>query len=283
MPRLTLEKTFRTSFVEMADPNPSASTKAFKDFNRRIKHLGSSKGLTATDFRGLMGSWEGVDISQQVEEIGREALGEKDEAGFVYFLPGFSALVVSETGLVEGVYDRPNQDPTLSSYGPGLMWAALKIGQEKFAASRIRASSVIGEGYREVSEALTGESDLQKVELAKRHHIGGNSMLHYLNPQSSSMRALENRVVMAGVSGVLHAPAFTYRVCEDPDLIEIAREARINGALGGFEGNLFAGSLDSTLAGRILTGIYDEPQLDTFTNRAISDVKNRYAQGINPH
>lgn len=283
MARLTLEKTFRTSFVEMGDPEPSASKKAFLDFNRRIKHLGSARGLSESDFRELMGSWSGQDRSPLMARIGEEALEEKDEAGFNLFLPGFSALVVSETGLVEGVYDQPNQDPTLSSFGPGLMWAALKVGQEKFAASRLSASSVTGEGYAEVSRALTGEPDLRNIPLAERHHIGGNSMLHYLNPQSSSMRALETRVVMAGVSGVLYAPAFIYRICEDPDALRIAQEGRASGALDSFEGNLFAGSLDSTLAGRVLVGLYDIPQEDSFADRAISDVKNRHLQGVNPH
>lgn len=281
MAKLTLEKTFRTSFTEMGDPDPSASRKAFKDFNRRVKHLGSTRGLSEADFHELMTS--GSDRSQQVWEIGKEALGEKDEADFDLFMPGFSALVVSETGLVEGVYDRPNQDPVLSSFGPGLMWAALKIGQEKFSASRLRASSVTGAGYRAVSEVLTGESDLQKIPPGDRHHIGGNSMLHYLNPHSSSMRALETRVVMAGVSGVLYAPAFIYKVGEDPYTLRIAQEGRASGALDGFEGNLFAGSLDSTLAGRILMGIYGAPQEESFIDRALSDVRNRNAQGINPH
>lgn len=283
MARLTLEKTFKTSFVEMGDPDPSASKKAFKDFNRRIKHLGSTRGLSEGDFRELMGSWTGQDRSLLMAEIGVGSLEEKDEAGFNLFLPGFSALVVSETGLVEGVYDQPNQDPTLSSFGPGLMWAALKVGQEKFTASRLSASSVTGAGYAEASEALTGEPELRNIQLADRHHIGGNSMLHYLNPQSSSMRALEARVVMAGVSGVLYAPAFIYKVCEDPEVLRIAQEGRVSGALDGFEGNLFAGSLDSTLAGRILVGLYDIPQEDSFADRAISDIKNRHAQGINPH
>lgn len=281
MPKLTLEKTFETSFRDIAYEDREGSLAAFNDYNRRIKLLGERGRLGINAFQDLIHPER--DRSDQVAEIGTKALQEKSEQGDGLFELGFSAIVTTGD-YIDAVYDNPNPDPVLNSYGPGLMWAALKIGQERFAKANARSSSTVAEGYRVVNEALTGKPTIKSVPFASRHHIGGNGIAYSAYPESSSMRILEEISSHAGVSGVLYRPAFLALALKYEGISGLVDEAHETDALDGFEGNLFAGSIDSTLAGRILLGLY-QPQVaqPAFIDSAVSDILARRERGINIH
>lgn len=281
MPKLTLEKTFETSFKDIAYEGREGSLAAFKDYNRRIKLLGEGGRLGIDAFRELVHPER--DRSDQLAEIGIKALQERSGQGDELFELGFSAIVTTGD-YIDAVYDNPNPNPVLNSYGPGLMWAALKIGQERFAKANARSSSTTMEGYRVVNEALTGKPSIRSVPFASRHHIGGNGVAYSAYPQSSSMRRLEEMSSHAGVSGVLYKPAFLATALKCDGIPELVDEAHETDALDGFEGNLFAGSIDSTLAGRILLGLY-HPQVSqpAFVDSVVNDILARREIGVNIH
>ena len=279
MAKLTLEKTFSDSFRAVS--NPEHATEGFKAFNRRMRFLGKRDDgrISAGSFRELI---RGYDKSEQVAEIGRAALAQSD-----LFLPGFSGIVMVG-GFIEAVHDDPNPDPTLASYGPGLMWASLKLAQERLAITMAGAAGATREGYEVANSALTQKS-LEDVPYGDRHHIGGNGLDFYIHPDALGLRRLEKAIAIAGISGVLPKPNFHSLVLGDPNLTKLASEAHETGALGGFIGNLFAGSIDSTLAAHILlqvygAGTYNPESINVpLGERVVEDISRRHKAGINVH
>lgn len=285
MARITLEKTLGTSFNEMHDPSLEASKKAFRDYNRRIKLLGQTGRLRSEDVAELINPRISNGESQKMEKAADEALSETDRRSRRLYMPGFSAVMIQECGYVLGVVEKPNDVPELNSYGPGLMWALLKVGQEKFASVVAKSSGSLGQGYRAVSDALTGKV-LEDIPYADRHHIGGSSISRSLYPDSISMRKFETEKIHVGVSGVIGTPALrAYATMESSQSMAIVQEAERTGALAGFAGNLLAGSIDSTLGSVMLLAACDE-QLsgrNPYTNLLFESVVSRRDAGINVH
>lgn len=280
MSKLTLEQTFSESFRQIS--NPEHAQEGFVAFNRRMRYLGKKDDgrISEGAFRELIR--DGRDRSEELAEIGRVAL-----AGDGLFESGFSGIVMVG-GYIDAVHDDPNPDPTLTSYGPGLMWASLKLAQERLSGTMDRASSVTEVGYRAVNQALTGKS-LEDVPYPDRHHIGGSSLDYYIDPERHSLRGFELLIVEAGISGVLAKPKFHSLVSGDPQLTRLANEAHETGALGGFAGNLFAGSVDSSLATHILLNTYGKKSYSleeinrSFGERVVNDIIRRHGNGINVH
>ncbi len=286
MTKLNLEKVMSTSFAEMADPDVRSSRKALLDYNRRIKLLGQTGRLGIEDISELIGGiGHTPDVSAAIKKTASEALAETHEGAALY-QPGCSAVVVSEGygGTILGAYENLNPDPTLASYGPGLMWAMLKVGQERYATKQAQSSGSVMPGYATVTEALTGK-DMLATPHEERHHIGGSSDLRSLYPEcrNSSMRYYEDEVIMAGVSGVLATERFHHLARSMPELEGAVEQADTTDVLGGFEGNMFAGSLDSTLATFILVQVVDPRFIGRYTDLALSSIATRHAAGINVH
>lgn len=281
MPRITLERTLKTSFVDMSYAQKEAPIKAFRDYNRRVRLLGETGRLGVEDLLELIDSGQ-EDRSATMVDVAALALAERSD-GVQLFEPGSSAVMVAGGGRLIGAYDNPNPDPTLQSYGPGLMWALLKIGQERYAATTVCSSANLAEGYGSVNQALTGKL-LEEVAYSERQHIGGSAAPRYLNPGSTSMRALEYELLFCGVSGILARNEFRSLATEFPYLRHIASEAHSSGATAGFDGNLYAGSLDSTMASRMLGAVVGDQICETsFTERALGDIQSRHLSGINVH
>jgi hypothetical protein len=278
MAKLTLEKTMNTSFIEMRDSSDiKGSIKAFQDYNRRIKLLGANGRLDMDSTN---------DISGIITKTARQLLSEKDDDGQKLYLPGHSAVVVEADGTIVGARSVANDIPYLNRCGDGLMWALLKVGQESFAYAHAHSSASLEAGYRAVSGALTG-LPFDVIPFADRQHIGGSTVLKSLYPNSESMRKLEVVPVFAGVSGVVATPAFRdLAVAKSPEVLPIMHEAYSEPEiLDGFEGNMFAGSIDSTLASFILTSVIASiPDGERpFTNHAVASILTRHAAGINIH
>lgn len=109
--------------------------------------------------------------------------------------------------------------------------------------------------------------------------------------KSDSMRRHEYGVATVGVSGVLHKPDFRKLARQNSVVRAAELAARKTNALAGSEGNLFAGSLDSSLGARIVLGLYDNEVLNiaegvgslSFAEMAVEDIAKRHAIGINVH
>ncbi len=281
MAKLTLETTFNDSFRAISNPENATAIEGFEAFKRRMRFLGKKDDgrISLNSFRELI---RRDDKSERVAEVGRTALAQSG-----LFQPGFSAIVMVGD-FIDAVHDDPNPDPTLNSYGPGLMWASLKLAQERLAATMVNAGSTTTEGYGAVNNALTGER-LEDVPFADRHHIGGMGLDFRIDPGAPGARAFESAIAIAGVSGVLPKPDFHSLILGNPDLTNLAYEAHMTNALGGFTGNLFAGSVDSTLATHILLqiygpGSYTSKALNTpFEKRVVDDILRRRKAGINVH
>jgi hypothetical protein len=279
--KLTLETTFSDSFRAISSPEHATAIEGFKAFNRRMRFLGRQNDgrISLNSFRELI---RGYDKSEEVADVGRAALAQSD-----LFLPGFSGIVMVGD-FIDAVHDDPNPDPTLKSYGPGLMWASLKLAQERLATTVASATGATKEGYEAVNSALA-QKPLEDIAYKDRHHIGGNGLDFYIHPDAPSLRRCEKAIAIAGISGVLPKPNFHSLVLGDPNLTKLASEAHETGVLGGFTGNLFAGSVDSSLAAHILLQLYGTKSYTTkeinrpFEERVVNDILRRHDAGINVH
>ncbi len=281
MSKLTLEKTMKTSFLEMNDPEAAASKKAFQDYNHRIRLLGETARLEEAAIRELIDPSR--DVSDAICSLAGVALSDERRGKLLYH-PGVSSVIVGETGNIMGVYESPNDIPVLTAYGPGLMWALLKVGQERYACCRARSSAAEEEGYKVITEALHGQ-DMATVPYGQRPHIGGATAQKSLHPESTSLRKYETVGLHAGVSGVVGTEQLWWLAAFDKELQLAATEAVQRGYLDGFRGNLFAGSLDSTLGAVMLQSIIDGTTLQPgqYTDLAVQSIKRRVKMGINVH
>lgn len=274
MSRLTLEKTMKTSFVDIGDTSSDAP---FHEYNERIGRLAENGRLSEQDIRELIAS--GRDVSETIDQVASTALSEVlIEEGDRLFLPGYTAVIADEDGELLGVQEKPNDIPKLKSYGPSLMWAMRKIGHERYATSRTGCSASERSGYVAVSKALTGKP-FEDVPYGERHHIGGASIEVKNADERSSTR------VHAGVSGVVATPEFREWAYADQRTRRIADEAgrHLRTWLDGFYGNMFAGSLDSTLGALILEEVDGYDTKGLFTETALMSIARRHAGGINVH
>lgn len=275
MSKLTLEKIMRTSFVDIGD---TSSDVPFHEYNERIGHLAEADRLRGEDIRGLIEP--NRDISGSIDQVAQTALsgtvsGYPEDSPL--YLPGYTAVVADSEGDILGVQEKPNDIPKLQEYGPSLMWAMRKIGHERYATSRTGDTGSERLGYTVVSAALTGKV-LGDVPYGDRHHVGGSSI------------ALENADLRSfirlhtGVSGVVATPYFREWVYADARTRLIHDEAghHFNTWLDGFRGNMFAGSLDSTLGAFVLADVAGHNVTD-FTETAIEAIVRRHADGINVH
>jgi hypothetical protein len=280
VPRLTLEQTMQTSFADIRDPS---SDKAFHDYNRRIAYLAENGRLQEEDFRELIAPDQ--DVSAAIGDVADTALSERF-SGQQLYLPGYSAVVVEENGSIIGVQEKPNDIAKLSSYGPGLMWAMRKIGEERLAAKRTASSASIMPGYAVVGQVLRGK-ELAEMPYGDRHHVGGATEQLFLHPLSSSMRQFEHILVHAGVSGVVARPEFQQMAQTNPQTRQIYEQANshFDTWLDGFDGNMFAGSLDSTLGAFMLSEVVGNPIEGTlaFTKQALRSIVSRHQDGVNVH
>lgn len=284
MEKITLEKVLGASLVEVRDYSSVGIIKPFEEYNRRIRTLGEAGRLSFEEVRsvmdeGLIDHSSIIDLTVNTDLVYSGGL----------FLPGASAVIANDKGSVVGVYDNLNDDPTLKSYGPGLMWALLKVGQEAFA-SGIGSFGNTQPGYNWVRRGLEDvdeQGELLDTPYEKRHHIGGASVRtsERLDLPGRGRDRLAKATLYCGVSGVLATEQFREGCRADYRLKDIEIEARNSGALGGFEGNLYAGSLDSTLANRILAKVVgaDEHQEEPFSQQAKIDILSRSVAGINVH
>lgn len=291
MPKITLERTLETSYRDLGGyhtPIEDAAA-AFKDYNRRIKLLGVSGRLQIEDLVELIPEDEGAryNVTEKVRSVADKALAEKNEKGDELYWPGSSTVIVTGSGRVIAAYDNPNDIPYLNAAGPGLMWALLKVGQERYAAGRTKGVSGGGwmPGYQAVSDALTMKP-MAHIPYGQRHHIGGASTKRSLYPGSDSMRVLETEDLHAGVSGVVATGALRQRALDIGfELRTIIDQAEKYDVLDGFAGNLLAGSLDSTLGSLMLVAACDDVPRDprTFTEFALDAAIHRHKDGINVH
>lgn len=293
MSRLTIERVLETSYLDMGSTNHKEAVKALKGYSRQIKLLGEN----ACRLEPLKEMIDPVECAQpKIEAAVVDALGVTyvhwpagaRRAGMrpdtaPVFRPGCSAVVLRDTGKVCGVYDTPNNDPRLWAYGSGLMWAMLHVGREKFTISQAGSSACIPEGYQLISRALFG-NEVYGLPLGEKHHIGSSTRQISMYPHSTSMRRFETLPFHAGVSGVLLTAGGLEHLLKDSKLRIIADEARATNAHDGFDGNIFAGSIDSSLGSYILASMDETAgHLDNFSTYATQAIKERHAHGINVH
>jgi hypothetical protein len=177
------------------------------------------------------------------------------------------------------VQEDPNVIPKLQSYGPSLMWAMRKLGHERYATTRTGSTASELLGYSAVNMALNG-SHITNISYGNRHHIGGASSWLEQDDLRSNSR------LHAGVSGVVATDTFRNHLATVDDRIrQIASEALLNNQeyLDDFTGNMFAGSLDSTLGAFILEEVAGYDTKGLFTETALMSIARRHASGINVH
>lgn len=288
MSKINLEKIMNSQFLDLDEGKPN-NLKAYQD---SLKILAESNMLTFEQVTDLVTPSVGLpaEVSDRIEVVAHLAL-DNEKGGLLdpvskegIFLPGYSAVVVTESGDIVGVQSKPNQIPKLESYGPGLMWALMKAGHERFARV-YGVESTSKEGYELVGRVLNDGSKPSDLPLAQRQHIGGAGRIgaNFMQP-----------TLYAGVSGVVLRDPGLMRQLPEEDIATILDEAYADreGILDDFDQNLFAGSLDSSLATEILDGIY-HPEIvqaanngsdhQRFAYRALRDVIKRRNDGINVH
>lgn len=198
------------------------------------------------------------------------------------FEPGASVIIAESDGSVHGVYYRPVQEETLLSYGNGLLWAAMKLGDESYALATQGASAAnISNpfrrlGYNAVCNALTG-MDLQDIPFKDRPHLGGATLDFRNRLDHGNQRPL----LHAGVSGVLMTAEALHAVTHmDRTLNLMYEHAKAENAHDGFEGNIFAGSVDGIIGSLILsrvTNTYTSPGVD------LNITIGQFSNGVNVH
>jgi hypothetical protein len=262
-----LENIMKTSFVKIEDTSTDAP---LHDYLGQIGELAKAGDLQAADVRAAIDPV--IDWSRQIEMIADEAVGSK------FFKPGYSTVVADEQGHLLGVVNKGNNIPKLLEYGPPLQWAMSKIGHERFATTRRAGSANNMPGYKKVSNVLK-DRPLSEIPYGERHHIGGATLL-----AREGLRILSSETY-AGTTGVIGTEKFrTFAADKDAAIRTIIDEAEADRevTLDNFDGNLFAGSLDSTLSASILSrlnGVYTP----VYSRQAIKDIISRYDQGVNVH
>lgn len=277
MARLTLEKVMQKSFIDIGD---TSSDVAFHEFNESIGKLAEANTLREEDIRELIDP--DLDMSDVIDKTAQLALSETitiDTAEVSLYLPGYTAVVVDSRGRILGVKEDPNVIPKLQSYGPSLMWAMRKLGHERYSTTRTGSTASELLGYSAVNVVLNG-SHITNISYGNRHHIGGASSWLERDDLRSNTR------LHAGVSGVVATDTFRNHLATVDDRIRsIASEALLNNQeyLDDFTGNMFAGSLDSTLGAFILEEVAGYDTKGLFTETALMSIARRHADGINVH
>ncbi len=262
-----LENIMKTSFVKIGDTTTDAP---LHDYLGRISELAKAGDLQAADVRAAVNPT--ADRWRHIKMVADEAVGSK------FFEPGYSTVVADEQGRILGVVDKGNDIPKLLEYGPPLQWAMSKIGHERFAATHRAGSANSMPGYKKVSDALKGRP-LSEIPYGERHHIGGATLL-----AREGLRLLSSETY-AGTTGVIGTHPFKeFAASKEPAIRTIIDEAEADRdvTLDNFDGNLFAGSLDSTLSANIL-GRLNGTYAPVYSRQAIHDIISRHDHGINVH
>ena len=266
MTKLSLERVMETTFIELGQTDGSGevnyesdASKALRAYNKQIGLLARTGRLSAEIASDLIEpSFSRVgQIQAAADEIlkttfmywppGARRSGMRPDV-MRLFEPGISAVLADNEGRILDVYDNPNDNPVLKSYGTGFEYK--KIAQERFAQAHT-GSQACWEGYGAVVKALTGQ-ELDQVPYGERVHIGGASTPdQYL-----------------GVSGVLLTSRGLARLEKLPEIAQLAQEARTFNYHDGFEGNLFAGSVDSSIANEILEVIRYDRSVNKYVSQA---------------
>lgn len=256
---------------------------AFLEYRAKIKELDAKDRLTESHVLELVD--EDSLVQKRLGGAVEEALGSGIRIGQTplriegrSFKPGASVIVSESGGKVRGIYHRPNQDEILLSYGNGLLWAAMKLGDESyaFAHGASTADPLDNRGYNAVCKALTGK-DLQDVPFKDRPHLGGASLDLRKRPGHGNQGPL----LHAGVSGVLLTnQALRAVINEDSALKLMHWHAQAEQADDGFAGNIFAGSIDSKIGNLVLSYV-----TNTWHTRDVDlDVTvAQFSNGVNVH
>ncbi len=284
MPQLTLRKTMETSFRDIS----WGETKAYKDYERRIRLLGETGRLTINHLREASIDSGRDELNDELAAHIDQELSACEGSGTVpVFWPGCSAVLVGGRGDIIFAYDNPNDNETLTSYGPGLMWALVKAGQERLVTQEIGAVASSKDGYRYLCDQIL-PAGYEGTSYANRLHIGGFA-LNSVGARRGhwGMGSMDAATTYAGVSGVLlRDPSDFFR---DPVVSEVYKNALLIDSHGGFEGNIGAGANDTLLASRLCIKYSDimgyngmEPLLsEDFPIYAKRGMKILYDNGVN--
>lgn len=254
---------------------------AYLEYRTKIRELDNLERLTEGDVQEL--------VAGSVIKDRLPAAVEKTLAGTISlgptaikvdgrtFEPGASAIIAESGGKIRGVHHQPNDDETLSSYGNGLLWAAMKLGDESYAYANgtSTADMVDTTGYRAVCKVLTGKQ-FKDVPFKDRPHLGGATLDLTKRPGHGNQGPL----LHAGVSGVLLTTPALYAMLNHESLKLLYRHAQFEGADENFVGNIFAGSIDSSIGSLILQEVCNMPQPNEVDMAA---TVSQFIHGVNPH
>jgi hypothetical protein len=277
---LNLETVMKDVFPAIA--GQETGMEEYKANRTMLRWLDTKGRFTPAHVREYVGDFSVM--QKRLPSIVQRALGQKltlngNEIKIYHraFLPGVSVMVADSHGNVLAAHDRPNDNEQLAAYGNGLMWAAFKLGDEAYAYGKGYTGATTEGGYAEVSKVLL-DKEFQELPFKDRHHLGGATRDNRFTERGLRK---DGQLVYAGVSGVLLEPfALGMIQASDRELRNIATHARRENAHEGFEGNIFAGSIDSAVAGQILDELVHDSPLSAIE---LAQIKDQFAVGINPH
>ncbi|HSH55894.1 MAG TPA: hypothetical protein VK983_03645 [Candidatus Limnocylindrales bacterium] len=280
MSKLSFEKVMADTYPAIATP---AGEEAYKAYRSQIKWLDAHERLNASNIMELVDEDSSVQQSLGAAaetvlsgglRIGQNPIRVEGRS----FEPGVSIIIAESDGSVHGAYHQPTQNETLLSYGNGLLWAAVKLGDESYAYAHgaSTADPQDNSGYNAVCRALAGK-DLQDIPFKDRVHLGGSTM--DLTKQSDP--DIQGPLLHAGVSGVLLTDQALQAVLHEDDALKLIHQhAQAEQADDGFSGNIFAGSIDSTI-GHLVLGQVTDTSTSSGVDMAVTIAQ--FSNGVNVH
>ncbi len=281
MPKLELDYVLREGVPALFTDDAEIQAEALSRFRSDLEQMDASGGLTKDSLSELVfeNSYTQAHLSETVERGLSGVVAKGTDLEFNMFLSGATVVCLDSNGSMGGVYESPNVgfpqsvlgSQSADAHKSQLRLALLNAGLAAVAHTSGYGGPEEGNAYLHVeniirrSKGLAPIKELGDVRFRDLHQLGG--AVRHQDPAAHN--SLGTR--LCGVSGVLLderiARSLVWEKATQPKgLIEpfeevalrvVAKHARKNGALNDtegrmYEGNLFAGSLNSALARFVL-------------------------------